>query len=84
MSEQGSPRSPSDQAILRTTLNNTASNLKQARLNMYDAFAAEGLSGWAAVDSGGYHGTTHDNLHYGPTGHRVEAARMARFIRTFT
>lgn len=83
-SEQGGSRAPSDQATMRTRLHEVASEQTVAYLDMYDAMSlGQGITGWAAADTEGYHGTIHDVNHYGPLGHQEMASRFDRLLTTF-
>lgn len=74
-----------DQATLRNWIHTTAQNLGVAYLDMYDAFAAQGIVGWTAANTEGYHGgpTSNDPNHYGPLGHQEMASRFDRMLTSF-
>jgi hypothetical protein len=61
-----------------------ASGNAAAQLNVYDAWAAEGNTGYAAANADGLIDTADvSGFHEGPQGHRDMAARISRMLEDF-
>ncbi len=74
-------RSSSDQAAFRQAIVNVAASTGSAVLNIYDAWAAAGDTGFAASNTDGL---MNDDLHPSQLGHIDIAGRITRILGTFS
>jgi hypothetical protein len=72
-------RSVTDQASLRAKCKQIAVANGVAGFDMYDAFVAEGIVGWAAANAAGYF--SGDSNHFNALGVTEQAAQTSRLLR---
>jgi len=74
-------RDPNIQANYRATTASVANQARCALLDLYDAWAAAGDTGWAAANADGL---MNDDNHPSELGHTDIAGRVWRLLRTFS